>query len=422
MPRDISDTKLQKAIGFEPHPIQKEIIDSNQRDIVICAGRRWGKSMICAYLALKVLLQDNKKIWIVAPTYDLAGKVFNYIVQWFLRVAPSQANGVSTRIPQKIQTAGNSVLECKSADSPEALLGEEVDLLIIDEAAQIPRKIWEMYLFPVTSSRKAKVVKISTPYGKNWFYEEFIRAKENNGAFHLPSNNNPYFSPEEWERARNLLPEVAFKQNYLAVFTEGAGQVFRNIRECVGQNIYEDAKVSGRYVMGVDLAKYKDFSVIFVVDIYSHKVVYFDRFKEVSWPLQKGRIIAVHRRYNNARVYIDSTGLGDPIADDLAREGVLTEDFKLSNKSKQQVVEKLAIFFEQKGIIIPNESVIIDELESYQYDFTESGKLQYSAPAGLHDDCVIALALAVWGLDSPKANNPAYAPQSKKKLTAYPYL
>jgi hypothetical protein len=36
------------------------------------------------------------------------------------------------------------------------------------------------------------------------------------------------------------------------------------------------------------------------------------------------------------------------------------------------------------------------ELESYSYEITHTGHIQYSAPEGFHDDCVIALALAAW--------------------------
>jgi hypothetical protein len=38
--------------------------------------------------------------------------------------------------------------------------------------------------------------------------------------------------------------------------------------------------------------------------------------------------------------------------------------------------------------------VIVDELECFEYEYTRTG-VRYSAPEGYHDDCVIALALAV---------------------------
>ena len=132
----ISDKKLQEKIKWTPHPKQEEILRvmPNMREVVVNAGRRGGKSALCAYIALKYLLLDDQKIWIVAPTYDLTQKVFFYLVRWFMIVAPSQAKAITKRPQPKIQTARRTILECKSADTPVSLLGEELDLLIIDEA------------------------------------------------------------------------------------------------------------------------------------------------------------------------------------------------------------------------------------------------------------------------------------------------
>src|SRR3990167_3457325 len=160
----VSEDKLREVIDFFPHEKQELILLSKNRDIVICAGRRFGKSAICAYLALKLLLEDDKKIWIVAPTYDLSQKVFDYVVKWFHKVAPSQSGGVSMRPNPRIKTARGSILECKSTENPKGLLGEELDLLIIDEAAQVPEEVYETYLYPTTSSRKGRTVFISTPF------------------------------------------------------------------------------------------------------------------------------------------------------------------------------------------------------------------------------------------------------------------
>ena len=45
-----------------------------------------------------------------------------------------------------------------SCENPDSLVGEGVDLLIIDEAAKMPRKIWDMYLSPTLIDRKGKAI------------------------------------------------------------------------------------------------------------------------------------------------------------------------------------------------------------------------------------------------------------------------
>ena len=59
----------------------------------------------------------------------------------------------------------------------------------------------------------------------------------------------------------------------------------------------------------------------------------------------------------------------------------------------------MGIFIEQQYIQIPDEPILIDELESFGYQLTEGGNIRYSAPTGYHDDAVISLGLAVWGLE-----------------------
>lgn len=396
----VSDKKLQAVIRWTPHDKQKEVlrVNDNMRITVIDAGRRFGKSALCAYIALKVLLQPNKKVWIVAPTYDLTLKVFNYLVRWFSICTPSQAKGITYKPYPKIHTAHNSILECKSSENPTSLLGEELDLIIVDEASRIPKNIWEAYLFPTTSSRQGRVVFISTPKGKNWFYYEWLRAKELGGAFMFPSSCNPTFKKEEWEYAKGRLPQDVFSQEYEAAFLDDAARVFRGIKDIVDPNCLADVIGGRHYLLGVDLAKRQDFTVLTVIDTFNNKVVHIDRFNEIDWNMQKSRIIALARRYNNARVIMDSTGVGDPISDDLKREGLLVDDFRYTNKSKQQLVEKLSLYIEQGLIRIPDNNILIDELESFGYNMTDGGRIVYGAPEGFHDDCVNSLGLAVWGI------------------------
>ena len=396
----IVDEKLQRKIGFVPHINQQLILNSEARDIVVCAGRRFGKSAVAAYKALKVLLADNKRIAIISPTYDLSQRVFEYIQRWLYKGFPG-VDDIATRPFPSIKTPWGSILECKSAENPTGILGQTYDLTIIDEASRIPRNVWEVYIFP-TTSQGGKSFFISTPFGKNYFYERWVDAKESGGAFHFRSIDNPYIKREEWDRAKDKLPEQVFKQEYEAAFLDDAASVFRGIREIVNQNCLEEPKVGGNYLMGVDLGKHEDFTVITAIDRETHKVVYFDRFKDIQYPIQKTRIIAISKRYNDAQIVIDSTGLGDPITDDLRHDGRSVEDFKFSNRTKQQLVEKLSLFIEQKEVFIPPEQQLIDELEAFAYNLLDSGRIRYGAPQGLHDDCVVSLGLAVWLLRTLK--------------------
>lgn len=427
------EQSLQEKIGFKPHWGQIKVLKSDASEIVICAGRRFGKSILCAFVALKTLLEGDLKgkpvkIWIVSPTYDLSQKVFEYLVKWFIKVAPSQSKGVSYRPFPQIKTARGGLVQCKSAENPAGLLGEELDLLIVDECSRIKRDIYETYLFPTTISRKGRTFFISTPFGKNWFYEEWVRAKPK-GAFQFTSKDNPHLPKEQWKHAKKRLPADIFEQEFQAVFTEGMSSVFRNIRECIGDCL-KDPEPGHRYIMGLDLAKFRDFTVITVVDRGTHEVVYWDRFQKIPYTLQKQRIIEAAQKYR-AHIVIDSLNVGASLGDDLRAEGLIVDDFKSvgtiskdwkKKGSKERLIEKISFFLEENNITIPPKDVLIDELEAFGYQMTDAGNIRYGAPQGLHDDCVDSLGLAIWILHGKTKKQKIQAKKSipiKRKTFQY---
>lgn len=409
----INEKELQKKIGWSPFPEQQEVLQNPEREVVLCAGRRFGKSALCAYKVLTALLTREKeisewyktkqgprpkpiKIWVVSLTYDLTQKVFEYLTVWYLNAVPTQKQGISSRPYPQIKAPFGSWVQCKSAENPHTLLGEELDLLIVDEAARFPRHVYETYLYPATSSRQGQTVFISTPFGQNWFYERFMI----NSGYRFESRVNPHFPEEEWENARKVLPEQVFNQEYRASFLPDAAAVFRGVDEIIKDDVLEEPLPGKWYVMGVDIAKHEDFTVVTVVDRSTKKVVHFDRFNKIDYGFQKQRIKERARWYNNAKIIVDSSSVGEPIKDDLERDGMFVEDISFNRKNKRQIIEKLSIFIEQKYVYIPPIQILIDELKSFGYKLTDSGNVQYSAPQGMHDDCVISLGLAVWGLNS----------------------
>jgi hypothetical protein len=116
-------------------------------------------------------------------------------------------------------------------------------------------------------------------------------------------------------------------------------------------------------------------------------VCYFDRF-QTDWRTTKQKILQLPK----AAILIDSTGVGDPITEDLQRDGLDVTGFKFSQTSKQQLMEGLQAAIHQRKISFPD-GIIVSELEIFEYQFTATG-VKYSAPSGFHDDTVMALALA----------------------------
>jgi hypothetical protein len=404
----ISDDRIQELIGWKPHLNQEPVLKSvkKNRETVLCAGRRFGKSALCAYLALKELLKDGKHVWVVSPSYDLSRKVFAYVQEWVGKGFPSLLAGLTSRPNPKIITPWGSWIELKSADEPQSLLGEELDLLIVDEASRIKKDVYERYLYPTTSSRKGKIVFISTPFGKNWFYDKFVENKSCNGSFQFTSKDGLSITEDEFIRAKDKLPRSTFEQEYLSQFNETAASVFRGVRDII-RNTLKDPRPGHRYTLGLDLAKFHDFTVITVVDNETHEVVYHDRFQQVPYTLQREKVINVALRYCHAKIVAEVNNVGAAFIDDLKAAGCFVEPFNTQGTiskditkkgSKERLIEKLSVFIQDRNVWIPPIDCIVDELESYGCEISDSGNYKYGAPPGGYDDCVISLALSVWNL------------------------
>ena len=417
----MTNKEFQQKIDFKLHKTQQEVAKCEEREIVICAGRRWGKSAICGYRVARRFIElykevsegkrDSIKIWIVAPTYELSRKVYAYVVKFLLMVEPKIKRFMTDRPAPQIKLKEDIWIQCKSTTEPQSLLGEELDMLVLDEAANISKRIWFDYLIPTTMSkeRKCQSFFISTPRGKNWFYDLWMAAKERNAAFHFTSLDGVSINQEEWDRIKDKSPKDLFQQNFEATFLEESATVFRGIRDIVNPSCLKDPERGHTYIMGVDLAQIKDFTVLLVLDKATNTVVSFDRFHKLSYPLQVKRIYELAMKYNNAKIVLELNNVGVSIANALQEQGARVEGFKTvgtiskdfeKKGSKQQAIEKLSVDIEHKNITIPDWEVLIDELSVFGCELTSSGNIKYGAPEGYHDDAVMSLALANWGLYS----------------------
>lgn len=398
--KKISDKKLQEKIGFEPLKWQEDVLKSKSKEIVICCGRRSGKSLLVSYMALKQLLEPNSVVWIVAPNYLLTEIVFNNVIGFLVKIFNKNEYKIQNKPFKKLTLQNGSLLECKSVEAASGMLGHSTDLVIVDEAARVNSEIWTQYLEPTTQDRNGKAIFISTPTGLNWFYDKYMDLKPKGAAFNYPSKvNTVLFDDDKWEKLKKAKTQKDFEQEYEAKFISDAGQVFRNIDDIIEDYKFQEPEEGKGYIIGVDLAKHEDYTVCIVMDRISRRVVFIDRFKDIDYNIQKERIVTLTRKYNNAKVVMDGTGTGDPVVQDLKRE-IFIEDYRIyTNKAKEQLVDKLAIFIEQKLITIPNYEILIDELKRFGYKKNKDSNItKYSAPNHRHDDCVMALALCVWGI------------------------
>jgi hypothetical protein len=350
--------------------------------------------------------------WVVAPTYDLADRVFRQIVMLALehlhhRIVTMKES--DRRLILRNMEGGVSEIRAKSADNPVSLLGEGLDWLIIDEAARLKPQIFEGHLSQRLIDKKGWCLMISTPRGKGWFYDAWRRGQGGDPTYqswNLASWTSPFLDRALIDEERGRLPERVFRQEYGGEFLEGSGQVFRFVREAA-TGMFQPPIRDERYHAGLDLAKVEDYTVLVIINS-KCEVVAVDRFHRIDWGPQIARIRTLTERYNRARTYVDTTGAGEPIYETLVKERVRVEPYQFTQQSKAAIIDNLALMLEKRQIVIPKPELWpegVDELEGFEYSVTDRGTMRSSAPSGLHDDCVIALALAAYWVRPSRPQN-----------------
>jgi hypothetical protein len=284
---------------------------------------------------------------------------------------------------------------------------------VFDEFSEEPDQIWTAVIQPVLRENGGTATFIFTPKGKNHSWKLLQIAKDNPTEWFTTIKNvydTNVFTQTELDEIKRNTPQALFEQEYECKFVEGAGQFFRRIH----QSTYSKDMAlpeEGDFQLGVDLAKYQDWTVLTPFNL-NHFVAYpQDRFNQVDWNLQKAKIEATARRFNNALVWPDATGVGDPVVEDLKARGLNIggddhEGFKFTEVSRTNLLNNLAILLEQGKIKIPDDEGLIAELEAFRYELTERGKIKITVPEGMTDDRVMSLALAVHGVREPVRPDP----------------
>ncbi|MFZ5845294.1 MAG: terminase large subunit domain-containing protein [Patescibacteria group bacterium] len=352
--------------------------------------------------------------WHIFPTYSDAKDTVWRDPNMLFRIIPESLITRTNETELVVYLKNGSIIQLKGSDDPDLLRGPNPFGVIFDEFAKIKLEAWGV-VEPVIRANNGWAWFVGTPKGKNHLHQFYLRGQEGLKEWKswlLKASQSGLIEKEQLEESRRTsISQAFFNQEWECEFLEGIGSVFRGVRE-IADAVPHKPLDGHYYVMGVDLAKVNDYTVIAVYDRTTNKQVYQDRFNTIEWPFQKKRIKVISDHYNKGLVILDATGVGDPIYDDLIRAGVPCEAYKFSEQSKKELIEKLSIWIEQKRIsILPIQETLF-EFDNFNYEIGPTGRLRYGAPEGFNDDIVIAHTLAVWSLQ-PLGKEVYEKPKSK---------
>jgi hypothetical protein len=383
-------------------PWQIEVWQDPHRFKVIAAGRRCGKSnlSIKKIIAAGLEAPSGSAVLYVGPTQAQTRQI-----AWEAILEQGREVIKSAHVNSMDITLVNGVkIHLRSAENPDTLRGLKLHFAVIDEAAFIKDdNLWSRIIRPALSDLKGGAWFISSPSGRNWFYELYkigTNAEDKDWkSWHKTTFDNPTIDPAEIESAKKTLSSFSFKQEFMASFDNAGQDVFKE------EWLKTKPEPSyGEYVIAIDLAGFEevgknpnasksrlDESAIAIVKIEDNGDWWVKKIEAGRWDIKAtaSKILAVIRDYKPIAVGIEKGALKNAVApflNDLMRKNnvyVHISDLTHGNKRKQdRVVWSLQGRLEH-GRISFNE----DEDWGETFD-----QICMFPTAGVHDDRVDALS------------------------------
>jgi hypothetical protein len=367
--------------------------------------------------------------WTVAPTFPQSrqseSELEAFLPNWS---RPPSSNWDTSRGHSKAdhtfllngsQHRRQGLWEVKSAHDPETLQTVGLDFLHVQECQDIPEAAFDKLLPTLDSPGRMGLAifeGIPPDDPDHWFARLMIQAEEDTTGYYyalrLPYTNNLDLKPDtvvQIERHLEIMLERDWRRMYMAELPEGTGNFLGYVDGCISNaSLLELPEKDHRYVMGIDVAKKVDFTVIIVMDACHRRVIWERRIGGMDWVVQEEAILQAARDFRVSRIRIDSTGVGDPLFDRLRFQGLPVDPFIFTNESKYQILTGLAVGIEKRAISYPNVPIMLRELRSLRAVKLPSGRSRVQAPTGSHDDYPMSLAMAYSLCDQQEFGTEAY--------------
>lgn len=420
----------------DPHKGQRRlerIVEKRDAKVVIAAcGRRSGKTTgLVEILARLSARRRPLAIGWFAPTYKQAKIAYRKLLWTY----PQNLIVHKSEVDLELRLATETRWNFWGLDRPDNALGWGYDVAVIDEAARVSAYARDEIISPMVADNNGMVVSITSPKGRKGrgghVWRDWKRANAKEPGYYnatAPTHDNPRPGIQKWVRfAEKNLPEDIYRQEILAEFLESGGQIldFTGVSTLEGDERHpvsfpwsrpwepeEDA------FAGLDLGQAKDYTVLGIFGADSGRMLAADRFRRLPWRATCERVRAMVKDYCRAKaervdgrvrparqlaLYVDATGLGGPVVEmlyevlvDLPVEVIPTV---FDNLLKTSIVQGLQVATQRREIEVPYFTEAISEGETFEMTGLSSGKVQYSAAEGFHDDIVMAWGLAVLGMN-----------------------
>jgi len=242
-------------LNFQLLPWQQIVFKDPARFKVVAAGRRCGKSRLAATTLLIEGLRcpPGSAVLYVSPTMGQSRQIVWDLLLDLGRdiITNSHVNNLD------ITLINGARIYVRGADRPDTLRGVSLTYAVLDEVADIKPEAWEQVIRASLSDKKGRALFIGTPKGRNWFYDTFKLGENGDDtdwkSWHFTTQDNPLIDPTEIESAKKTLSSFAFKQEYLASFSNAGSDIFKE--DWIKYGVEPE---HGSYFISIDLAGFEE--------------------------------------------------------------------------------------------------------------------------------------------------------------------
>lgn len=228
----------KETLGLEMNAFQERIVGDPHRFVLNRSAVRTGKSYSAAMRHFPLSLLQKSIHWIVGPTYDLAHKEFRYWLDFLVKLQAKIGKKCISSVTEQpgagclsIKTTWGALVLGKSAANPQSLLGEALHSVILAEAAQLTRDIWERYVRGRLTTTEGYATFASTPDAAGiWLYELELLAQtlpQDWAVYTMPAWECPHYSTDDLAQAKRQLSEDAYYEQYGGEWRFYTGRVYK---------------------------------------------------------------------------------------------------------------------------------------------------------------------------------------------------
>lgn len=393
---DIKLTEGQKAAWDLIHR-------EDVRHLVLRWSRQCGKSVFCELLLLEYLFKKNTYNVYISPTFQLGRKLYSEITKMLEGKGIIKKANASTLT---IETIYGSTLQCFSMEAYTSIRGTTCNgVCILDECAYYPdilpngEEPWANVIMPITKARKPKVVFVSTPRGKRGIlWQMYLKAIDGEKGYAELSRTiyqDSLVTEEEINEIKRNISDIAFRQEFLVEFLDSSLTFFKGYEDCFSDFKFNDRE---KIFIGCDLSANGDDATV---------VTLINESMQVKQYVIDGTLDVKYNRIANiinsmptlVAALLENNGVGTPMIAEikkLVRHKSKIHEWNTSNSTKEEIVSNMAVKIANKEIIFDkNDNGLFAELGSFIVKYTKSGRMQFEAQSGKHDDRILSACIAL---------------------------